>query len=366
MFLKRPSAYGNEARRVRAIETHFAWVFLAGRGAFKLKKPLRHRQLDYRTLASRQHGCLEEVRLNRRLAPMVYEGVVPLRWADGRLSIDGRGEIVDWLVRMKRLPDAKMLDNALRRGAVGAEHINRIATALAVFYASAPVCPVPPRQYVWRLARDVKANLREICRYTDKLTQRLATEVAHIQKLALDSLRAELSARGACVVEGHGDLRAEHLYIGRPTAVIDALEFDRRLRLFDPVEEVCLLALEIERLGRRTLADRLIDRLSGEVAPALDPRVFAFYKSHRAATRAKLAAWHIGDPQFPDAAPWIARTDSLLADALRYAREAAGLAEALDGSVSNGRPAVQQRSERRAGDHAAHGFGEEWGHMQFR
>jgi hypothetical protein len=77
-------------------------------------------------------------------------------------------------------------------------------------------------------------------------------------------------------------------------------------------------------------------------------------------------AWHIGDPQFPDAQPWIERTESLLADALRYAREAIGLEEPAAASVSDRRPPMKQRRERRTRDHAAHGFGEQWGHMQFR
>jgi uncharacterized protein len=365
-FLKRPSAYGKGARRVRAIETHFSWVFLVGREAYKLKKAMRHRQLDYRTLAARRNGCLDEVRLNRRLAPTVYEDVVPLRLADGHLAMGGRGEIVDWLVHMQRLPDAKMLDNAIRRGAVGSRQIDRVAAALSRFFAGAASCPVPRVEYLQRLASEIRTNVREICRYTDKLTQRLASDVAEAQQLALEDLRAELAARGACVIEGHGDLRAEHVYIGRSVAVIDALEFDRNLRLFDPLEEIALLALEIERLGRRELADRLIQRLSREMTLAIDAKVLAFYKSHRAATRAKLAAWHVGDPQFPDAGPWIVRTESLLADALRYATEAGGPAEDLDISSPDRGPAVEQRSERRASDHTTHDFGVEWGHMQFR
>ena len=361
-FLKRPATFGREVRSVRAIETHFAWVFLAGREAYKLKKPLRHKQLDNRSLAARRRGCLEELRLNRRLGPGVYRSVVPLMQVDGGFQLgEGSGEIVDWLVRMRRLPHARMLDHALRRGTVSVQQIDRVSETLARFFAKAEAHPISAGRYVQRLSRVIRENAREIGRYTDRLTQSAAHEVEEAQLFALNALRPLLADRGARVVEGHGDLRAEHIYLGRPIAVIDALEFDERLRLLDPAEEVSLLALEIERKRQPTQTDRLIAHFRRDSTSAPPLEVFSFYRSHRAATRAKLAAWHIGDPQFADAAPWIARAESLLADALRYAQHALG-----DESATDRRPPMEQGGEGRAGDHAAHGFGEQWGHMQFR
>jgi aminoglycoside phosphotransferase family enzyme len=359
-FLKRPAAFASRARSVRAIETHFAWVFLAGTDAYKLKKPLRHKQLDYRSLAARQRGCLEELRLNRRLAPSVYRSVLPLTLADGQLRIGGDGEVVDWLIRMRRLPDSQMLDRAARRGVARGEHIDRVSATLARFYSRADAHPLSGPRYLQRLSREIRGNMQEISRYSDRLTQRSARDVGKAQLLALDTLRPLLASRAAHLVEGHGDLRAEHVYLGPRIAIIDALEFDEHLRQLDPAEEVSLLALEIERLGQPALASRLIERFRGDMPSAPAPAVFSFYMSHRAATRAKLAAWHIGDPQFEDERPWIARTESLLADALHYAQVACGGA-----STADRRPPMEQRRERRASDHATHGFGEEWGHMQF-
>lgn len=260
-----------------------------------------------------------------------------------------------------------MLDHALRAGAVSATEIDRIVRILARFYEAAPTHPVSGPQYVRRLSRDIRANEREIGGYADRFTVELAREVRAAQLRALDRLGRSLSGRGARVVEGHGDLRAEHVSLGRPVAVIDALEFDVKLRLLDPAEDVSLLALEIERFGQPGLADRLTERLCARLNPPPSREVIAFYKSHRAATRAKLAAWHIGDPQFPDAGGWIARTESLLADALRYAQAACGQAASRgpQPSTADGWPAMQERRERRSSDHSAHDFGEEWGHMQF-
>ncbi|MFW6368961.1 MAG: hypothetical protein ACOC0J_00060, partial [Myxococcota bacterium] len=111
-FLTSPTAHGGEKVDVR--ETHMALVFLAGDRAYKMKKPVRLPFLDYSTLAARGRICAEEVRLNRRLAASVYLGRSRLtEQPDGSLSIDGEGRTVEWLVRMRRLPEEKMLDRAI-------------------------------------------------------------------------------------------------------------------------------------------------------------------------------------------------------------------------------------------------------------
>ena len=137
-----------------------------------------------------------------------------------------------------------------------------------------------------------------------------------------------LGERGECVVEGHGDLRAEHVWLGPPPCVIDFLEFSRALRLFDPAEELAALSLEIERLGHPLLAAELVSRFRSASGDYVPEAIMSFYRSHRAATRAKLAIWHLGDPQFPNTRPWVARAHSCLKDALRHGRRAVRLLDA--------------------------------------
>ena len=116
-FLSDPAAYSGAGRAVEVIETHMAHVFLVGADAYKLKKPAHYPYLDFRSPASRRRACDAEVRLNRRLAPDVYLGVVALMRDDtGRLSVGGDGEPVDWLVHMRRLPSERFLDAAMAAG----------------------------------------------------------------------------------------------------------------------------------------------------------------------------------------------------------------------------------------------------------
>lgn len=109
-FLRSPDAYADSPPTVQVTETHMSWVFLAGQLAYKLKKPVRYEFLDFSTVEARRKNCEREVELNRRLAGDVYCGVVPLVInSDGRLQLEGQGNIVDWLVKMRRLPAHQML-----------------------------------------------------------------------------------------------------------------------------------------------------------------------------------------------------------------------------------------------------------------
>ena len=114
-YLRHLAAYPHEQGPVEVIETHFSWVFLTATRAYKMKKPVRQASMDYRTITGRRHGCQTEVRLNRRLAPAVYQGVQALRRdRDGRLGLGTTGRIVDWLVVMQRLPAGRMLEAVMK------------------------------------------------------------------------------------------------------------------------------------------------------------------------------------------------------------------------------------------------------------
>ncbi|MDA8381944.1 MAG: hypothetical protein M0037_02510, partial [Betaproteobacteria bacterium] len=162
-FLKRPEAYPERPAEVQAVETHISWVFLTDDHAYKLKKPVRHAYLDFSTLEARRLDCEAEVRLNRRLAPAVYLGTVALTYSqeDG-LGLDGSGKIVDWLVKMRRLPAERMLDSLIRSGAVRRAEILQLGSRLAGFYASAVRHTIAPAAYRQTLAQRIADNLREL------------------------------------------------------------------------------------------------------------------------------------------------------------------------------------------------------------
>ena len=315
-WLRRRLAAGDEA-----IETHFAWVFLSGDRAYKLRKPVRRDPMDYGSLDARRRDSEAEVRLNRRLAPQTYLGILALtRDAAGELALGGEGEVVDWLVEMRRLDRSQMLDERLRRGSVAPGELRRVADWLAAFYAR----EAPAVHDGATLAARLRAQLAANRRVLDTLDAAAAARLHGAQAAFVEARRDWLQARaaGGCVIEAHGDLRPEHISLDDPPAVIDCLEFDRNLRILDRAEELEFLALECVRLGHATVGGRLarhcLDRLGDAVAPPLQH----FYRSHRAATRAKLYVWRASEPDGGDTEQWLATARDYLGIALAAVRAA--------------------------------------------
>jgi aminoglycoside phosphotransferase family enzyme len=354
-FLRRPSSYPRGARRVGTVETHFAWVFLVGRYAYKLKKPLHYDLVDYRTLGARERGCRLELQLNRRLAPSVYLSVLPLTERNGRLALARPGRVVDWLVKMRRLPARSMLDRKLRRCDLRAREIEGLVAMLARFYSLAQHRPMRGGGYIERLHDEIVAHRRSLRRAGGPLRHDLVEAAARAQLEFLQRGRRLLVERANRLVDGHGDLRAEHVYLGTPMCVIDALEFDRDLRRVDPVDEMAFLALEIERLGSRRRSFELVERFCARRKDPVAAALVHFYQSCRSLTRATIAAWHLGDPQFPDPKPWLAQADARLRAAARHGRLALRALETGASVGDVGRPALEQRRKRIATQHAGDG-----------
>lgn len=310
-FLSRPEAYGGAAGRVETVETHMSWVFLTEKFAHKLKKPVRYDYLDFRSLEARRYSCREEVRLNRRLAPDVYIGTVPLiADASGNLHLGGEGEPVDWLVRMHRLPAARMLDRAIEAGSVQEGDLHAVARRLADFYGGAVAVAMPPDEYRGRLAAAILQNRETL---EDPEFALPAATIATVYEalgkmLVREGKIFEKRLHGGCVVEGHGDLRPEHVCLGPKPAVIDCLEFNRDFRILDRVDELAYLAMECERLGSAGAGAEILETCCRLIGDEPSAELIHFYKAHRAFLRARLAILHLRDKEVRDREKWRPRT----------------------------------------------------------
>ena len=324
-FMLEPGSYPHRPEGVESIETHFAWVFFAGPYAYKLKKPVSHGALDLRTLAARERDCRDELRLNRRLAQDIYLETLPL-CADGRgkLKLGNGGRPVDWLVKMRRLPAGRMLDTAIRDGTLRPEELRPLVKKLVRFYRDTPQTKITAGQYLKRLAELITQNERELCRKKFELDPEFVASVGAAQRAYLDENPSVFAGRVRehRIVEAHGDLRPEHIYLGDEShpepAVIDCLEFSRDLRIMDCADELAFLALECERLDAAEVGALIIQyyrEYSGDDAP--DPLV-RFYKSLRACVRATLSVWHLLDPDTGPSAHWIRQATEYLTMAKRY------------------------------------------------
>ncbi len=326
-FLSRPSTYAEHPARVETIQTHMSWVFLTDRFVYKLKKPVRLDFLDFSTLERRHLNCLEELRLNRRLARDIYLGVIPLTVDDsGQLELGGEGEPVDWLVKMRRLPRECMLDDAIARRQVDESQVRRIARVLANFYQQAEAASLTTDEYIRQFEQDIQANDKTLSEPGYSLPGKQVGMISKALQRYLSRERGIFDARVKAqrIVEAHGDLRPEHICLTDPPVFIDCLEFNRRFRVVDTADELAFLAMECEHAGAPFIGPVLFEtyrQCSGDDPPRL---LVCFYKAFRAQMRAKLSIRHVGSCDYGDSDKWVQRTRAYLNLAARFAAELHG------------------------------------------
>lgn len=321
-FLRRPEAYAHEVGVVVLRETHMSWVFLAGDRVYKLKKPVRFPYLDFSTLGRREAACRAELRLNRRLAPDIYLGVVPLVAGPDGFAIGGAGEPADWLVMMKRLDERFMLEHMIAAGSLQRVQLDRLVETLADFYRSAVATFLSPATYLAGWKQGLADNLRGLLDPRFRIPTGLVRQIHRTQRRFLqrhgDLIAARLRHRR--IVDGHGDLRPEHIWLDDKIRIIDCLEFNDRLRVVDPFDEIAFLSLECERLGAAWAGEYLRRRMMHVLRDGPADALFTFYRCHRATLRARLAIAHLSErhPRTPE--KWPPLTAAYLALAEQDAR----------------------------------------------
>jgi aminoglycoside phosphotransferase family enzyme len=323
-FLSRPAAYAPVPDEVARRETHMSWIFLAGDRAYKLKKPVHFPYLDFSTLTRREAACRAELRLNRRLAPGVYVDVAALTMTDHGLSIGGPGQVVDWLVVMNRLDERLTLERALEEKRIEAWQLDRLVATLVQFYRRAEPILWPAATVLRDWQQSLSYNRRVLLDPRFGLPAGLIRSIDKVQRHFLAARRPLLlhRVRARRIVDGHGDLRPEHIWLGDPVKIIDCLEFNPRLRAVDPIDEIAFLSLECERLGARWAGEYVRHRTARGLSDGLTEELFLFYRCHRATLRARLAIAHLleANPRTPEKWPRLAR---------RYLRMAAADATKL-------------------------------------
>jgi aminoglycoside phosphotransferase family enzyme/predicted kinase len=348
---------GSAASEVRLIETHISWVLLASERpeVYKIKKSVNLGFLDFSSFEAREHACRTEVRINRRLAPRVYLGVVPVRrTTDGRFTFGQTGPIVDWAVRMRMLDESRRADRLLSRGELTRAHIDVIATRLAAFHAESPStiriarCAAP--EAIARHVRDNFASLRETA--TSLVPSTTIDDLERSQAAFLADRRDVLERRmcDGAIRDGHGDLRLEHVFLSDANdglEIIDGIEFDERYRYGDVCSDIAFLAMDLARLGRVDLSERFIAAYA-RIANDYDLyAVLDFYTSYRACVRAKIAAMGASGRWSPEparaAAAGEARRYLRLAESARERPVIPPMLIAIGGGIATGKSTLAER-----------------------
>lgn len=285
------------APAVELRETHISLVFLTSDLVLKVKKPVNLGFLDFTDLATRKQLCEREVELNKRLAPDVYRGVVPIAvGADGHMQVGVAGPPVEWAVEMRRLADADSAESRLQAGSLGFADVRRIAERIASFHAE---CRCDDETGSFGEAAVIEHNVRENFAQTkaSALSFLSPKELADIERFQLGFLerhrdRFAKRVQQRKIRDGHGDLRLEHCYLGtdREISVIDCIEFSDRFRYGDTASDIAFLAMDLAWHGRHDLSEALLAAYARAANDFDLYGVVDFYESYRAFVRGKVSA----------------------------------------------------------------------------
>jgi hypothetical protein len=298
--LMKPDAYDEEVDKVELKETHISWVFLTGRHAYKVKKPVNFEFLDFTTLEKRRYYCEEEIRVNKPLCGDMYLGVVPITKAE-KIRIGGEGEVIEYAVKMRELPQEAIMEHLLRKGEVGEGEIETIAELLADFHAKARTGPgVDEYGSVEQITKNWVQNFEQTREMRGRLVDTLVYDFIEKNVMSYIERNREMLedrvARG-WIRECHGDVHSGNIFIheGR-VYIFDAIEFNPAFSCSDVVAEVAFLAMDLEYHNKQELARYFIKCYSQRTRDLMLYKLLPFYKCYRAYVRAKVTGFKLGDP----------------------------------------------------------------------
>ncbi len=321
-FLEKPAAYPGEPEQVEVKETHHSWVFLTEKHVYKLKKPVSNEYYDYTTVENRHANCRDELRLNRRLAEEIYLDVIPLTEEQGQLQLNGEGRVIDWLVKMKRLPAENMLEQSIEEGTVTHAEIERAAERLAEFYTHAPAEGLSYEAHRERLETEI-AKCHEVLAFSGfELDTPLVEEARQDMEGFLSDASPLFRRRTeeGRIIEGHGDLRPEHICLRPKPLFIDCLEFSKELRVLDPIDDLAYLEVECDLLNVSWIGKRFFDIYSSISETPFPETLKYFYKALNAFVKARLSASHLLETKYQDDEKWIEKTNTCLEEVQKNIR----------------------------------------------
>jgi aminoglycoside phosphotransferase family enzyme/predicted kinase len=349
-FLGDPSAYGGSVTDVERIDTHASVVFLAGARALKMKRAVQYTFLDYSTLELRRHFCDREVAINRRTAPNLYDGVVPVVLRqDGSLALEGAGTPVEYLVSMKRFDNAGLFSHLAESGGLDADLITVAVDEVIGLHDTAEVVRPgdPSGGGAAGLHRTIADNAAELTAYSDLFgtgtveTYNAAVERAFAQAADLLDQRAAAGFVRHC----HGDLHLANIcmFEGRPT-LFDAIEFNETIACIDTLYDFAFLLMDLDVRGLAPLANRAFNRYmarnSNVMASIAGGAALPLFMSVRAAIRAVVSALTAANLDAARAAGIRTIARDYFAAAQRYLEPSHPTLMAIGGASGTGKSAV--------------------------
>jgi aminoglycoside phosphotransferase family enzyme/predicted kinase len=296
-FLRAPASYPHRPASLKEVHTHASLVFLVPPFVYKIKKPVDFGFLDFSTLEKRRHFCQREVELNSRLAPGVYQDVVPVTRESGGFAFGGGGLAVEYSVKMRHLDPAGFLDARIRNNSAGKPELERVARTLAQFYQKQPS---PPNVAEWgnveKLRISTDENFTQTRRFIGKTISRQAFDAIRAFTESCYERRRPLFDKRVAdgwIRDCHGDLHLDHVHMTDGVPVIyDCIEFNDRFRHLDVASDTAFLAMDLDFHGRPDLSRFLVRRLAVMLEDRDMEALMDFYQCYRACVRGKVESFH--------------------------------------------------------------------------
>jgi hypothetical protein len=298
--LHNPSAYPVQTRTVELIQTHVSWLFLTDTHVFKVKKPVNFGFLDFSTLELRSFYCLEELRLNRRLCPDIYEQVIALRETDDGAVFFGDGKVIEYAVMMKRLPADRMLDRLVDSGAISLKEIETVALEISRFHADAPSSPhISKFGTLEQILFNWRENFEQTMQFgSSTLPPAVSETISSYVGTFTDSHRPLFSERieNGFIRECDGDIHLGNIcLLENAVYIFDCIEFNERFRCSDTAADIAFLLMDLDYHRRPDLADAALACYIEATGDTDCAELITFYKVYRAFVRGKVESLQLHD-----------------------------------------------------------------------
>ncbi len=301
--LMNPASLPDATEHVSLVQTHISFVFVADDFVYKVKKPVDFGFLNFTTLEKRKHFCFQEVKLNQRLAEDIYMGVLPITYDDRgyRVGEGEGGKVVEYAVKMKKIPQDSLMKSLFNRGELRKEHLREIAHVLAAFHLSAERSPEIDgfgKPEAFRVNTDENFEQTEKYKGTtieerDFYALREWTDRFYEKNNGLFLKRI----RAGKIRDCHGDLHMEHICLTKKLSIIDCIEFNDRFRYSDTLADIAFLLMDLEYQGGKEFADQLWNFYGQQAGETGMEDLLAFYKVYRAYVRGKVTSFQLDDEQ---------------------------------------------------------------------
>ena len=305
--LKNPSSYPEKTKNVTLAQTHISNVFICDEFVYKIKKQVNFGFLDFSTLEKRKYYCKQEVKLNSRFSKDVYNGVYPVTYDGAKYSINGKGETIDYAVKMRRLSDNDLFKNRYKNNTIKPEDIKRIAEAISSFHKISERSDEIDEFGKLKVVKfNTDENFQQTSEFIDETIKKKQyedlknwTDIFYKNNEKLFNKRIENGKIRDC----HGDLHMEHICLTDPIIIFDCIEFNNRFRYSDVLSDIAFLLMDLEFNNGKILSDQLLEyyiSFSKENNDNETLELIKFYKIYRAYVRGKVTSFILKDHSLSD------------------------------------------------------------------